>query len=880
MRVVSSVWSLKVSLIELKSNMNVVYIVSHDLRATIDTPRLRALASSADCVSFSHAFCQSPYCTPSRASWFTGRRPSVTDVHTFENGCAPSSGKEACAREKFANYERLLGLTWFDRREKRLGRDAELAQFASLHLPIRSALPRAFADAGFVTHGVGITLQSKNGSWEHCERCWTDGYAHPQGKQVGNYNGKLYEWCDRDSWPCTDDFESSFDYQVATLATEWIRRWPQRAAAGASAVDGAAGANFFLLVGFWGGHMDYGSSHSFVGRWHSPRVALRRDSLRWASPSDTSPFTAFQQWVGGDGAPDASQLQSWAELRRGYAAAELKLDAAIGMVLDALQATEGGGGGALSLWASTAVVFHGDHGLSTGEYATKGKGKLLDVDTRVPLLMRVPSGLGNAAGVVVSGPARVASPVALLDVFPTLCDLAQIRCPPRVEWARGMARGDGGATTPGVDDDASSSAVATAPPSRFAEAPLDGRSLVPLLRAPALATSAAWLSRVVGHSQTRCPTADQGAQPCNDRHVDGIEYMGTSVRDAEHRYVVWAQWDERRRAPRLEPTPDTHLAQGHVELYGFSGDEYGGELQGGAPRVDLGVEKRNLVGRHRAMGQLPPAVAAACRAMHAHAIAFWVRSAAPEWHAPPPAPPPQRPPPAPPPPPPPMPPSPSPSPPPPPPPSLPAPPLGLPLLPPPPSPPPPPPKPPPQPPPHRSPPPPPPPPPPVTPPTPAPPMTPPAEGARIQQVAPDRSADRLHQLLQETAPSWAHDALDATPLLARAPLAGLLVCSVASLAGLWVCVRGRISRRCCSGRRGDDRSDYDAPEVSWPARRAEPAPIVRTSSRRKRRARTAEVEPIVQLDPAAWRAKADDVPAWVAPSSLGRARDDSPFDGL
>ena len=250
--------------------MNVLYIVSHDLRATIDTPRLRELARSPDCVSFSHAFCQSPYCVPSRASWFTGRRPSVTDVHTFEHGCTPSSSKGSCERQKFENYEKLLGLTWFDRRERHLSRDAEMAQHASLHLPIRSALPRAFADAGYVTHGVGITLQSKNGSWEHCERCWTDGYAHPDSRQVGNYNGKVYEWCDRERWACTDEFESSFDFQVATLATEWIQRWPQRAAR-APSVGGGAGVGaapaFFLVP-----------ARRLLGRPHGvrPREQLRR----------------------------------------------------------------------------------------------------------------------------------------------------------------------------------------------------------------------------------------------------------------------------------------------------------------------------------------------------------------------------------------------------------------------------------------------------------------------------------------------------------------------------------------------------------------------------------------------------------------------------
>jgi len=46
----------------------------------IDTPHIDALA--ADGVRFDRAYCQAPVCTPSRASFLTGRYPSATNVRT------------------------------------------------------------------------------------------------------------------------------------------------------------------------------------------------------------------------------------------------------------------------------------------------------------------------------------------------------------------------------------------------------------------------------------------------------------------------------------------------------------------------------------------------------------------------------------------------------------------------------------------------------------------------------------------------------------------------------------------------------------------------------------------------------------------------------
>lgn len=88
----------------------------------------------------------------------------MTDVHTFEQN----------VREDY--YDQLLALNFFDDYVQHADTPS-IAQHAHEHAPIRTAVPRAFADAGYVTHGVGITLMSGNNSWQHCLPCWTDGYS-------------------------------------------------------------------------------------------------------------------------------------------------------------------------------------------------------------------------------------------------------------------------------------------------------------------------------------------------------------------------------------------------------------------------------------------------------------------------------------------------------------------------------------------------------------------------------------------------------------------------------------------------------------------------------------------------------------------------------
>lgn len=99
-----------------------------------------------------------------------------------------------------------------------------------------------------------------------------------------------------------------------------------------------------------------------------------------------------------------------------YHAMIAEVDAQIGRVLDALDRSPHAG--------NTIVVFAGDNGLAVGQHGLLGKQNLYDHSVRVPLVI---AGPGIPAG------RRVHTLCYLMDLYPTLCDLADIPAPRTVE---------------------------------------------------------------------------------------------------------------------------------------------------------------------------------------------------------------------------------------------------------------------------------------------------------------------------------------------------------------------------------------------------------------------------------------------------------------
>ena len=155
-------------------------------------------------------------------------------------------------------------------------------------------------------------------------------------------------------------------------------------------------------------------------------------------------------------------------LMHGYYACVSYVDAQIGRLLDALK-EEG-------LANNTIVVLWSDHGWKLGEFNGWGKMTNYEIDTRVPLIISVPG--MSAAG------QSTESLAELLDLFPTLCDLAKIDQPDFV----------------------------------------DGTSLRPVLHDPKV-------------------TVNEAAYSQYYRNHEGKSYMGYAMRTSTYRFVEWRDFN-------------------------------------------------------------------------------------------------------------------------------------------------------------------------------------------------------------------------------------------------------------------------------------------------------------------------------------------------
>ncbi|MDF1657174.1 MAG: sulfatase [Verrucomicrobiales bacterium] len=105
--------------------------------------------------------------------------------------------------------------------------------------------------------------------------------------------------------------------------------------------------------------------------------------------------------------PEERQL----ELLGAYAACVSYVDAQVGRLVEQLEKS--------GLRESTIIVFWSDHGWHLGEMGAWGKMTNYEVGTRIPFLISVP---GKQSG-------RTDSLAALVDLYPTLCDLLDVKPP-------------------------------------------------------------------------------------------------------------------------------------------------------------------------------------------------------------------------------------------------------------------------------------------------------------------------------------------------------------------------------------------------------------------------------------------------------------------
>jgi iduronate 2-sulfatase len=324
-------------------------------------------------------------------------------------------------------------------------------------------LPQHFLQQGYQTRCVGKIFHNWHTKDKGDRRSWSaneflhyenHGNDKPQATGELPPNQATAPHCERRDVPD----EAYFDGRVAQEAVRVLREIKEQP--------------FFLAVGFWKPHAPFNAPARY---WD----LYQRDKLPPYDPNrpQDAPEVAFHDSRELRGVPPKQRdftRKEATEMRHGYFANISYFDAQLGKVLAALDE--------LKLRDKTLIVFAGDHGYHIGEQSLWAKTSNFELDARVPLLISAPGQATRGT--------RTAALVELLDLFPTLVDLADLPKPSELE----------------------------------------GQSLKPLLDDPA--------RRGKDFALTQHP------RPAYfDRTPAGTpEFMGYSIRTERYRYTQWRAW--------------------------------------------------------------------------------------------------------------------------------------------------------------------------------------------------------------------------------------------------------------------------------------------------------------------------------------------------
>lgn len=330
------------------------------------TPHLDRLAARG--TTFLNAHCQSPLCNPSRASLMLSLRPTTTGIYGLE--------------------------PWF----------RNLPEWRD-----RVSLPQYFAQHGYRTVATGKVYHQGTGG---PARAAVEGQpsaplgrefqitaplggvgTRPPKKLVGDTPMGNNPWMDWGVWPLDNDDTTKGDYQVASWIVEQIKSAPRD-------------RPFFIAAGFFLPHVPCYATQKWFDLYPDDDSVL--PAVREDDRTDTPRFSWYLHWYLPE--PRLKWLKEsgqWRNLVRSYLACTSFVDAQIGRLIRALDDC--------GLTDNTLVVVWGDHGWHLGEKGISGKNTLWERSTRVPLIF---------AGPGVKPGQRCAQPAELLDLYPTLVELA------------------------------------------------------------------------------------------------------------------------------------------------------------------------------------------------------------------------------------------------------------------------------------------------------------------------------------------------------------------------------------------------------------------------------------------------------------------------
>ncbi|MBU2945851.1 sulfatase [Zobellia uliginosa] len=373
-----------------KRKPNILFIAIDDLRPELgsygseiaQSPNLDKLASEG--LQFNRAYCQQAICGPSRASVLTGLRPETSGI--------------------YHNYLKIR----------------------ELH-PDVVTLPQHFKNNGYESVYYGKIFHhgdlDDSLSWSRVpgpQPKSVVGFALPENQQIreetrkemftkygdvakyGLAMGPAYESADVPDNTYSDGYNTD-------LAVADIKKMAKD-----------SDKPFFLGLGFHKPHLNWVAPKQYWDLYDEAKIPMTSDSIPPENGAAMGLHPSFELRVR-SGIPKKGKLDPELSktLKHAYLACISYVDAQIGRAITALEDA--------GIRDNTIIIVWSDHGYHLGDMGIWGKATNYEIATRVPLMIWTPDMPETKRG------AQTDALVELIDIYPALCELAQIEKPEHIE---------------------------------------------------------------------------------------------------------------------------------------------------------------------------------------------------------------------------------------------------------------------------------------------------------------------------------------------------------------------------------------------------------------------------------------------------------------
>ncbi len=382
----------------MKKLKNILFIAVDDLRPEINcfgktklhTPNLDKLASRG--LQCNRAYCQVPVCGPSRLSLLTGKRPNDDTYNRWALGSPPPEEPSLPGYFKAHGFETIsIGKIYHANDDDEAGWSRRYTD--------------TFKEQAYTVHGYCAGYQLE----ENRQKLKNFGRQFSQGKA----DLELPAICEAAKAP--DDAYP--DGIIANRAIEVLREFH------------AQDVPLFLALGFYRPHLPWAVPQKYWDLYRRDDVDLAdnpffpkdaigishlSDFLHYGDEEINRAYSDLGHYKDDD-FPVLSEAKQ-RECIHGYWASVSFIDAQIGKVLAELER--------LGQLDESVIVLWGDNGWHLGEHKLWSKTTNFEESTRVPLLISAP---------LITQGATSDALVELVDLYPTLCDLAEFSQPSHLE---------------------------------------------------------------------------------------------------------------------------------------------------------------------------------------------------------------------------------------------------------------------------------------------------------------------------------------------------------------------------------------------------------------------------------------------------------------